>query len=135
MKFSCPTLPTVCWIVGYLLTLGAIFYGLTTVRQRQLSSSDTQLENSWQQWRDAAAIQAAGNGPVKRKVPKSTLPPIQVLFADHYMTITLSAIFFGSFLYGMLYFFARGILAGDRGNLSGIADQDVLEPALREPPD
>ena len=62
MKFSCPTLPTVCWAVGYLLTIGAILYGLSAVRQRQLSSPDAQLENSWQQWRDAAAIQAAGNG-------------------------------------------------------------------------
>ena len=135
MKFSCPTLPTVCWAVGYLLTIGAILYGLSAVRQRQLSSPDVQLENSWQQWRDAAAIQAAGNGPVKRKIPKSRLPPIRVLFADHYTTITLSAIFFGSFLYGMLYFFARGILTGDRGKLPSVAGHDASKGALHEPPD
>ena len=117
MKFGYPTLTTACWTVGYFITVGAIFYGLDTVRQRQLSSRNTELENSWQQWRDAAAIQATGNGPVKRKVPKSTLPPVRVLFADHYTTITVAAILFSSFLYGMLCFFVRGIMTGDRGKL------------------
>ena len=131
MKFRRPNLPTLCWAVGYLFTIAAIFYGLSTVRQRQLASTDIELENSWQQWRDAAAIQAAGSGPVKRKIPKSTLPPIRVLFADHYKTITLAAIFFGSFLYGMFYFFARAIMTGDRGTLSG----SDPKATLRHPPD
>ena len=131
MKFGRPHLPTLFWLVGYLFTIATIFYGLSSVRERQLIRADAELENSWQQWRDAAAIQAAGTGPVKRKVPKSTLPPIRVLFADHYTTITVAAIFFGSFLYGMVYFFARGIMTGDRGKLPG----DNPKATLQQPPD
>ena len=131
MKFGRPNLPTLCWAVGYLFTVTTIFYGLSSVRQRQLVPADTELENSWQQWRDAAAIQATGTGPVQRKIPKSTLPPIRVLFADHYNTIAVAAIFFGSFLYGMVYFFARGIMTGDRGKLPG----DDPKATLRQPPD
>ena len=131
MKFRHPNLPTLCWVVGYLFTIATIFYGLSTVRQRQLASTDIEQENSWQQWRDAAAIQAEGSGPVKRKIPKSTLPPIRVLFADHYKTITAAAIFFGSFLYGMVYFFARAIMTGDRGKFPG----SDPKATLRHPPD
>ena len=131
MKFRHPNLPTLCWVVGYLFAIATIFYGLSTVRQRQLASTDIELENSWQQWRDAAAIQATGSGPVKRKIPKSALPPIRVLFADHYKTITVAAIFFGSFLYGMVYFFTRAIMTGDRGKLPG----SDSKATLRHPPD
>jgi hypothetical protein len=107
-------LATVCWVGGYVLTISAIFYGLTKVREKQHVVTNTKLEDSWMQWREAAAEQASGAGPVQRKIPKSALPPLQVLFTEHFKTITTAALVFGTFLYGMLYFFTRGIFARDR---------------------
>jgi hypothetical protein len=97
-----------------MLTISAIFYGLTKVREKQHVVTNTKLEDSWMQWREAAAEQASGAGPVQRKIPKSALPPLQVLLTEHFKTITTAALVFGTFLYGMLYFFTRGIFARDR---------------------
>ena len=135
MKFGRPALATICWIVGYFCTLWFILYGLNNTRETQLSAATNKLEDAWAQWRDAAAAQAAGSGSVKRKIPKSTLPPIRVLFADHYTTITIAATFFGSFLYGMLYFFTRGILTGDRGELPDNESPRDTVPTPGHPPD
>ncbi len=114
-----------CWAGGYLLTLVAILYGLTKVREKQRLMKNTEIVDSWKQWREAAAVQAAGAGPVQRKIPKSTEPPIQVLFTEHYKTIATAALIFGTFLYGMLYFFTQGMIAGNQRELPGSGDQSM----------
>ena len=104
------------WFAGYLLTMVAIYYSLNRVRDSQLAATDSQLEATWKEWRDAAAKQASGVGPVQRKIPPSRLPPVRVLFLEHFKTISVAALAFGTILYGMVYFFAQGIFArGDSG--------------------
>ena len=134
-KSGRPSLAHFCWLVGYLFTLSTMLYGLSKIREKQLSETNTKLEDSWKEWRQAAAIQAKGEGPVKRKIPKSTLPPVQVLFTEYYKTITVAAVIFGSFLYGMLYFFTQGIVAGDRHQLSASADPRSTTTKSGHPPD
>ena len=134
-KFGRPSLAHFCWVLGYLFTLSVMLSGMSKIREQQLSGTSTKLEDSWKQWREAAAIQAKGAGPVKRKIPKSTLPPMQVLFADHYKTITLAAVIFGSFLYGMLYFFTQAIVAGDHRQLPDSGQHRSTTKKPEHPPD
>jgi hypothetical protein len=114
--------------------MSAISYGLTEVRKKQHVMTNTTLEDSWRQWRQAAAEQASGAGPVQRKIPKSALPPLQVLLTEHFKTITTAALVFGTFLYGMLYFFTRGIFSREQLEFLH-ADQHATASKREHPPD
>ncbi len=97
------------WLAGYLITMAAILYGMISLRNMQLdqnNSATTQAD--WQQWRNEAARQSTGKGPVQRRVPKTLDPPIMVLFSDHFSVIVIFSLLFGSAFYFMLYFFVHG---------------------------
>jgi hypothetical protein len=99
------------WLAGYLMTMAAILYGMISLRNMQLdqnNSATTQAD--WQQWRNEAARQSTGKGPVQRRVPKTLDPPIMVLFSDHFSVIVIFSLLFGSAFYFMLYFFVHGTL-------------------------
>ncbi len=99
------------WLAGYLITMAAILYGMISLRNMQLdqnNSATTQAD--WQQWRNEAARQSTGKGPVQRRVPKTLDPPIMVLFSDHFSVIVIFSLLFGSAFYFMLYFFVHGTL-------------------------
>ncbi len=99
------------WLAGYLMTMAAILYGMISLRNMQLdqnNSATTQAD--WQQWRNEAARQSTGKGPVLRRVPKTLDPPIMVLFSDHFSVIVIFSLLFGSAFYFMLYFFVHGTL-------------------------
>ena len=91
--------------------MAAIVYGMISLRNKQLDgnhSASTQAD--WQQWRNEAARQSAGEGPVQRRVPKTLDPPIMVLFSEHFPVIVIFSLLFGSAFYFMIYFFVHGTL-------------------------
>ena len=99
------------WLAGYLMTMAAILCGMISLRNKQLDgnhSASTQAD--WQQWRNEAARQSAGEGPVQRRVPKTLDPPIMVLFSEHFPVIVIFSLLFGSAFYFMIYFFVHGTL-------------------------
>ncbi len=99
------------WLAGYLVTMAAILYGMISLRNKQLDQNNTATTQAdWQQWRNEAARQSTGKGPVQRRVPKTINPPIMVLFSDHFSVIVIFSLLFGSAFYFMLYFFVHGTL-------------------------
>ena len=80
------------WLI-YVGLLGSLIATLTVARQRLLATPASAAEQEdWQQWRDEAARQESGSGPVSRRVPQATEPPTRVLLRNHFATslITLS---------------------------------------------
>ena len=94
--------------------MALIFYGLIAARETQRLRTEAEAEAAWREWRVAATEQASPNGPVQRKIPKSPLPPIRVLLLNHFKTMMAAAFIFGSILYGIVCFFARGIFVGGK---------------------
>ena len=102
---------SVCFfLLGYVITMAAIYYGMLSAREDQRGRSAGEAEAAWTEWREAAAEQASSEGPVQRKIPKSPLPPIRVLLMHHFGTMMAGALVFGSILYGIFCFLVRGML-------------------------
>jgi hypothetical protein len=110
------TLENGFWLILYLLVMGGGLWGLHRARAWALelyeaSSSDAdEQQEAWQEWRNAAAEQAAGKGPVMRRVPKSDQPPTLVLLRDYYTMCNAALLVFGSVLFGTFLFLVRGML-------------------------
>ena len=122
------------FLLGYVITMVAIFYGLISAREDQRGRSAGEAEAAWTIWREAAAEQASPNGPVQRKIPKSPLPPIRVLLLHHFGTMATGALVFGSILYGMFCFLVRGMLI--RSHVPSESQHDeVVAPRPEDGPD
>lgn len=130
-----PRYASVCvFLLGYVITMAAIFYGLVSAREDQRGRSAGEAEAAWTEWREAAAEQASPEGPVQRKIPKSPLPPIRVLLLHHFGTMMAGALVFGSILYGMFCFLVRGMLI--RSHVLSEPQYDgVTDPPPEDAPD
>lgn len=89
-----------------------------SVRQ---SLATPEAKAAWEEWRNAARESSEGQGPVRRKEPKSNDPPALILLSDPgYFVISLvTAIIFSSLLFIVTMFLLRGIftppqLPGDK---------------------
>ena len=102
------------WLV-YVALVGVLLAVLTVARQRVLASPDQAAEQEeWQQWRDEAARQGSGDGPVSRRVPRATEPPTRVLLRDHFTTSLIILIVLSTALYFALAAMIRGVVAGPK---------------------
>jgi hypothetical protein len=113
MKSTLPKrLTQLAWFAGYLVSIGAILYGLFALRIEQLAEVDNSAAQiGWESWREEAARQSSGTGPVQRKVPKSVRPPLRVLFSENFSILVVFALIFGSAFYFIFYFFVRATLS------------------------
>lgn len=113
MKSTLPKrLTHLAWFAGYLVSIGAILYGLFALRIEQLVEVDNgSAQIGWEKWREEAARQSSGTGPVQRKVPKSVRPPLRVLLSEYFAVTVVSSLVFTTALYLMFYFFTRGIFS------------------------
>jgi hypothetical protein len=103
------------WLAGYLVWTGLIVWSVYHFRGRAMESLDTpEARAAWQEWRQAAADQSSGAGPVQRKVPSSTEAPGLVLMRDHFGVMLAAAIVFGTALFAISMFFIRGALSPTR---------------------
>jgi hypothetical protein len=99
---------------GLLLLTGAwlVFIslpplGLAMVRERLLAwQSSPTAQQEWDRFRSAMREESTGEGPVKRKVPKSQEPPLKVWLRD-YFTLAIAA----WILFGSVVFLVTGMLA------------------------
>ena len=110
------TLPNSLWLAAYLAVMGLGLWQLHRAHDWALATYDESGEGKgrqaqWDRWRDAAAEQAAGKGPVQRRVPKSAEPPTLVLLRDYYVMCVAAFLLFGSVLFGVFMFLVRGIVS------------------------
>jgi len=103
------------FVIGslYVVLLCTLVALLLVARQRALTtdSSVTSQEN-WQDWRAEAQRQQDGNGPVARRMPRSSEPPSLVLLRDHFATSLAIVLVLSSALYFTIAIMVRGVFFG-----------------------
>ena len=118
------------WAAAYgiflAIAVGSLFWVRSNVAQQ---FQDAQSQSDWDLWRQEAARQSQGKGPVQRRVPQSTQPPIVVLMGQHFAVCVAAVATLGSALFGTLMFLIRGAWADKTP-----APQQELVP-VSNPPD
>jgi hypothetical protein len=103
------------WIaiaVAYAVLIGAVTSGMWYARDVVAPQLDTEKgQHAWDEWRHEASEQAAGKGPVTRREPKSSEPPLVVLMRDYFAVCLGGAIVFSSLLFAVFGFVIRGIIS------------------------
>lgn len=98
-------------LAGYLALIICVVGGMFEVRRRTLETLGTpQAIAEWQAWREAAAEQSA-QGPVRRRVPKSEVPPALVLMRGYFPALLCGSLFFSSVFYVLFVWGIRGAIA------------------------
>ncbi|MCU0876389.1 MAG: hypothetical protein MUF06_01170 [Pirellulaceae bacterium] len=100
------------WLLAYCAVMATIVGVMVSVRSTAMQSygtRDAQVE--WDAWRADAREMSEGQGPVKRRPPKSAEPPALVLMRDHFGVCLALALVLSSLLYGTAMFFLRGIVS------------------------
>ena len=98
------------WALLYLAMLAGIYGALSNYRQYAMEQYGTDsAEQEWQTWREAAA-DLSDDGPVNRRVPKSTEPPALVLMRDHFAACLGVSLLLSSCLFVWFMFTARGVM-------------------------
>lgn len=96
------------WLTAYVAVIVTIVAALFVIRNRTLASLDNPAARAeWQAWRNEAAKQSA-TGPVRRRVPRSAEPPALTLMRDYFPVMLGGSLFFGSVLFVLCAWAARG---------------------------
>jgi hypothetical protein len=91
--------------------LSCIIAGLLYARRQAITVYGTDAaRKDWQQWVTAAQEQEAGEGPIRRRAPKSDRPPALVLMSDYFVTCLVAAIVLPSAVYWSFAFMLNGVL-------------------------
>lgn len=86
--------------------------GLAMVRERLLAwQSSPVAQQEWDRFRAAMREESTGEGPVKRKVPKSPEPPLKVWLRDYFGLAIGAWVLFGSVVFLVTGGLARGAWA------------------------
>jgi hypothetical protein len=89
---------------------------LLRVRQGWLERLDRPEEQThWEEFRRAMREQSGRDGPVQRKVPKSTEPPVRVWLRDHVQLAVVAWLLFVGVLGGFFCLLVAGVLRGATG--------------------
>jgi hypothetical protein len=103
------------FVIGvlYVVLLCTLVALLLVARQQALTADGTVTsQENWQDWRAEAQRQQEGNGPVARRVPKSSEPPSLVLLRDHFATSLAIVLVLSSALYFTIAIMVRGVFFG-----------------------
>jgi len=100
----------VCLLL-YVAMIAGIVAGFYRARTWAQDTYLTEAEHkNWNKWRDDAKQQAEGDGPVKRRPPKSTAPPALVLTQDYFPQFLTIALILSTALFFTMTFMVRGAL-------------------------
>ncbi|HJN08164.1 MAG TPA: hypothetical protein QF564_05690 [Pirellulaceae bacterium] len=114
----------VLMLTVYVILIASIAGGLCFARSRVLGRPDTNVsQEAWQQWRQEAERQSAGQGPVTRRVPTATEAPTVLLLRDHFGACLTLTLMISTVLYATLAFMIRGVLFGPKLQLHHDAKQ------------
>lgn len=101
------------WLVLYVLAMTAVVLALFGFRHWALRTYDTPAAQvQWNTWRrDVARGQDQNSAPVRRRVPKSELPPALLLMRDHFVACLSISLLLSSALFLTFMVAIRGTLA------------------------
>ncbi|MFM7844803.1 MAG: hypothetical protein ACKPEY_11310 [Planctomycetota bacterium] len=103
-------------LASLVLVVGGVIAGMFYLRAQAIATYGTPAAlEEWGEWRSAAAMQAAEQRPVERKIPKSAEPPALVLMRDYFPACTAAAAAAAAGCYLVFAFLLRGVLTGHRG--------------------
>jgi hypothetical protein len=112
---SSPFRFSLVWLLAYVATMALVCGGLAYGRANLLAAYGTdQAKADWDQWRTDAKEMSSGDGPVKRREPKSLEPPALVLMRDQFAACLGLAVLLSSVLFGTFAFFLRGAWSAPR---------------------
>ncbi len=112
----------------YIAFACALVAMLVVARGRAIADTNpANADVSWQDWRAEAKRQQEGNGPVSRRVPKSTEPPTRVLLRDHFATSLTILLGLSSALFFAVAFMVRGAMLGP-GFQPDLLDESTTNP-------
>ena len=121
----------VLWLLGYVALMSLVTWGMFRGRESALQAyRGDEAREDWEQWREEAKTQAAGEGPVTRRIPKSSEPPALVLMRDYFWQCLAGAWVVSSALGLSMAFLFGGMLRSS--SWEPIADP--VHPALKRPP-
>jgi hypothetical protein len=91
----------------YAAMLAGVTWSMFYVRDEIAPRFATRKGNAdWQAWRH----EATGEGPVARREPKSSEPPLVILMRDFFAVCLAGAIVFSSLLFAVVAFVVRGAI-------------------------
>ena len=97
------------WILLYVGMITTIVLVLLRVQdQVQDGTLDPNAQQHWDQWVETAREQAAGEGPVQRRVPQSKNPPLSVLMDQYFVVCLLTSCILATALFLTLVFMIQG---------------------------
>ena len=100
-------------LAAYVILIATVAGGLFAARSRVLQHRDPESSRqAWEQWRQEAARQSAGQGPVRRRAPTATEAPTVLLLRDHFVACLTLALLISSVLFATLAMMLHGVLFG-----------------------
>ena len=103
------TCKSAVWILLYVGMITTIVLVLLRVQdQVQNGTLDPNAQQHWDQWVETAREQAAGDGPVQRRVPQSKNPPLSVLMDQYFVVCLLTSCVLATALFLTLVFMIQG---------------------------
>ena len=95
----------------YFALVMALCYGMVVARRNVRAATDRSAgQAQWEAWRQAAAEQDQGQGPVWRRTPESHEPPTLRLLRDYFATSLIVLVVLTSALYFAFAWMVRGML-------------------------
>ena len=105
----------VLMLMVYVVLIASLVGGLFLARSRVLGRLDADLsQEAWEQWRQEAERQSAGQGPVTRRAPTATEAPTVLLLRDHFGACLTMTLLISTVLFATLAFMIRGVLFGPK---------------------
>lgn len=109
------------WLVLWMALLAAVAAAMFYVRQAVLRSAGAEAQQNWQQWRESVKDGQGKDGPVQRRVPRSSEPPAIVLLRDHFLVCLVIALVLSSVLFGTFVLFVRGVMNSPAPSLNSLS--------------
>ena|GEM_PF-946049 len=119
------SLTDLLWLVAYFALLAAAAGGIVRGRSWAIATYDTsEATEQWQEWKSAATEMSKSPETVKRKPPKSDLPPAVVLMKDYFGICLVGGVGLTAVLLAAIMLMLRGALA----NSQPFVDRSSPEP-------
>lgn len=113
------------WLALFLLLLAATAWGMIRGRNWILATYDSDSATAeWQEWKQDAAQMERLPNVVKRKAPKSDLPPAVILMKDYFGICLVGGLGLTAVLLAALLLMMRGAFA----NTEPFVDRSLPEP-------
>ena len=103
------------WVGAYFAILAGTAVSIVRGRDWALKTYDSsQATSEWQEWKDDATAMSKVPNSVKRKPPKSDLPPALVLMRDYFVICFIAGVGLTGVLLAAIMLMLRGAIANQQ---------------------